>query len=87
MGEYVNFQGLAAGSQSPPLRAEFALGAWNDHWVMSHEAVRCRYCLAPQWPSNADDPVRHCAGCELIQAQYPLLELATILAEVHGVAG
>lgn len=65
--------------------SDFALGAWNEHWIMSHEAVRCRYCLAPQWPSNAQDPVRHCPGCELSQAHYPLRDLAKILADLTAV--
>ncbi|MGE7815925.1 hypothetical protein ACQKMW_21200 [Pseudomonas sivasensis] len=38
---------------------------------MSHEAVRCRHCLVPQWPSNAD-PMRHCPGCDLSDEHYPL---------------
>ena len=68
------------------MRADFALGAWNDHWIMSHEAVRCRHCLAPQWPSNALDPVRHCPGCERSEAHYPLRDLTTILADLQAVA-
>lgn len=86
MDDYLNVQCFAAGSQSPPLRADFALGAWNDHWIMSHEAVRCRHCLAPQWPSNALDPVRHCPGCERSEAHYPLRDLTTILADLQAVA-
>lgn len=85
MDEYVDVQSFVAGLQSPTLRADFALGAWNDHWIMSHEAVRCRYCLAPQWPSNAHDPVRHCPGCELSQAHYPFRDLAKILADLSVV--
>lgn len=85
MDEYVNAQGFASGPQSPRLRADFALGAWNDQWIISHEAVRCRYCLAPQWPSNAQDPVRHCPGCELSQAHYLLRDLAEILADLRAV--
>lgn len=87
MDEYIKVQCPASSPLSPDVCTDFALGPWNERWIMSEEAVRCRLCLAPQWPSNADDPVRHCAGSELIQAQYPLRELATILAEVHGVAG
>ncbi|WP_426131290.1 hypothetical protein [Pseudomonas sp. DWP1b1] len=61
---------------------DFALGQWNDRWKMSVEAVRCRHCLAPQWPSNADLPVRHCPGCELSEEQFPLRDLAVILSGV-----
>ncbi len=86
MDEYIKVQCPVSSPLSPDLCADFALGLLNERWIMSEEAVRCRLCLATQWPSNAHDPVRHCAGCELIQAQYPLRELATILAEVQGVA-
>lgn len=64
--------------------ADFALGVWNERWIMSHEAVRYRYCLAPQWPSNADDPMRHCPGCELSESHYPLRDLSAILRNLPG---
>lgn len=63
---------------------DFALGTWNERWIMSHEAVRCRCCLAPQWPSNADEAMRHCPGCDQSGAHYPLRELAKILANLAG---
>ncbi len=59
---------------------DFALGIWNDHWLMSHEAVRCRFCLAAQKPSNANEPLQHCPGCDISEEHYPLRDLAKILA-------
>jgi hypothetical protein len=59
---------------------DFELAHWNENWIMSGEAIRCRHCLAPQWPSNADDPVRHCPGCELSKDHFPLHELVEILS-------
>jgi hypothetical protein len=85
MDEYVNVQGFAAGSQSPPLRTDFARGAWSDHRIMSHEAVRCRYCPALQWPSNAQDPVHHCPECDLSEAHHSLGDLAKIRAYLSEV--
>ncbi|AZF63803.1 hypothetical protein [Pseudomonas sp. LBUM920] len=62
--------------------ADFALGLWNDKWLMSDEAVRCSYCLASQLPSNAQIPMVHSDGCEIGNMQYPLRELANILRAV-----
>lgn len=59
--------------------SDFALGMWNDNWLMSHEAVRCRFCLAAQKPSNANEPLHHCPGCDISEEHYPLRDLATIL--------
>lgn len=65
--------------------SDFALGLWNDHWLMSHEAVRCRFCLAAQRPSNADVAVDHCPGCDISEEYYPLRDLAKILAALPAV--
>ncbi|MFP3493575.1 hypothetical protein SB759_05065 [Pseudomonas sp. SIMBA_059] len=58
---------------------DFALGIWNDRWLMRDEEVRCSYCLASQRPSEADAPLIHCDGCELIHEHFPLRDLYTIL--------
>lgn len=47
------------------VNADFALGLWNDRWVMSDEAVSCSYCLATQLPSDAHTPLAHYDGCQL----------------------
>lgn len=75
-----------ADKQTSPSNAtsDLALGAWNERWIMNEDAVKCRYCLAPQWPSNADDPMRHCPGCELSEARYPLRDLGAILCNLPG---
>ncbi|WP_455826898.1 hypothetical protein [Pseudomonas graminis] len=52
---------------------------------MSHEAVRCRFCLAAQRPSNADVAVDHCPGCDISEEYYPLRDLAKILAALPAV--
>lgn len=71
---------LSEGDDS--VTADFALGLWNDHWLMSDEAVRCGYCLATQLPSNAHIPLVHCDGCEIMDLHYPLRDLANILMGV-----
>ncbi|MFL1490335.1 hypothetical protein K0P33_24300 [Pseudomonas sp. ArH3a] len=76
---------LAPRPDSSTAVGDFALGLWKDHWIMSHEAVRGRYCLAPKWPRNARGPVRHCPGCELSHSHYPLRDLAKILADLPAV--
>lgn len=53
--------------------ADFALGLWNDSWLMFDEEVRCSYCLVAQLPSNADAPLIHCEGCELTHEHFPLI--------------
>lgn len=58
---------------------DFALGIWNDRWLMRDEEVRCSYCLVSQRPSEADAPLIHCDGCELIHEHFPLRDLYTIL--------
>lgn len=84
MDGYVN-AGIAASPASRSQCADFALGAWNEHWLMSYEAVRCRHCLAPQWSSNALYPVRHCPGCERSQAHCPLRDLTKVLVDLQAV--
>lgn len=64
--------------------SDFALGLWNDKWLMSDEAVRCSYCLATQLPSNAHIPLAHCDGCEISNQHFPLRDLAAILGAVLG---
>jgi len=64
--------------------ADFALGLWNDRWRMCDEEVRCSYCLASQLPSNADAPLIHCEGCELMHEHFPLGDLSTILRGLSG---
>lgn len=59
--------------------SDFALGLWNDKWLMSDEAARCSYCLAAQLPSNAHIPLEHYDGCEISDLHYPLRDLAAIL--------
>ncbi|TFF13039.1 hypothetical protein EXW72_03225 [Pseudomonas sp. BCA14] len=65
--------------------ANFALGIWNDRWLMRDEHVRCSYCLASQQPSNADVPLIHCEGCELVHEHFPLRDLCTILQDRSAV--
>jgi len=64
--------------------SDFALGLWNDKWIMSDEAVRCSYCLATQLPSNAHIPLEHCDDCEISDLHYPLRDLAAILGTAFG---
>lgn len=59
--------------------ADFALGLWNDRWLMNDETVSCSYCLATQLPSNARAPLIHYDGCEISDDNYPLRDLAAIL--------
>lgn len=66
------------------LKADFAMGQWNDRWVMSDETVRCSYCLATQLPSNANSPLDHYDGCEIGEERYPLRDLAMILSSAFG---
>jgi hypothetical protein len=61
------------------MTADFALGLWNDSWLMFDEEARCSYCLAAQLPSNADAPLIHSDGCELAHEHFPLRDLSTIL--------
>ncbi|MFL1547263.1 MULTISPECIES: hypothetical protein [Pseudomonas] len=66
------------------MTADFALGLWNDRWLMCDEEVRCSYCLASQLPSNADTPLIHCEGCELSHENFPLRDLRMILRGPSG---
>lgn len=57
------------------------LFAWNQHWTLDGQRVRCRGCRASQ---DLLDPAafRHALGCKDWgrPAQYPGRELRTILA-------
>lgn len=66
------------------MTADFALGLWNESWLMFDEEVRCSYCLVAQLPSNADAPLIHCEGCELTHEHFPLGDLGTILRGLSG---
>lgn len=60
---------------------------WNGRWQMSGEEVRCRGCLAPQWPSNAGEPVRHRPGCPNLAYSYPWQDLSELLQEMVDLTG
>ena len=63
----------------PSLILDELIARWNGRWLMSGEEVRCRHCQAPQWPSNAHDPVAHHPGCAQVADQRPWLDLADLL--------
>lgn len=63
----------------PSLVLDELMARWNGRWLMSGEEVRCRQCHAPQWPSNAHDPVAHRSGCVQEAEQHPWQDLAELL--------
>ena len=70
---------LAATGLSAQSVLDIMVMRWNGRWIMSGEEVRCRQCNAPQWPSNAHDPMRHRLGCGRAADLYPWHDLAELL--------
>ena len=58
------------------------LKAWNKHWTLDGQLVRCRLCGSAQDLTDAS-AFRHALGCKAwgLQAQYPNQELAALLLQ------
>lgn len=68
--------------QHPSVVLDDMMSRWNGRWLMSDEEVHCRHCLAPQWPSNANDPMQHRPNCRNAPYLHPWLDLAELLREL-----
>ncbi|MCY1453545.1 hypothetical protein D9M71_705460 [compost metagenome] len=58
------------------------LEAWNKHWKVDGQRVRCRLCQVSQTLTDAE-AFSHALGCKArtLKAQYPSRELAVLLQQ------
>lgn len=70
---------LMSTGMHPAVVIDVMVNRWNVRWEMNGEEVRCRGCLAPQWPSNAGQPVEHRPRCPNLAYIYPWKDLTELL--------
>lgn len=63
----------------PSIVLDEMIQRWNRRWQMDGETARCRHCYVPQWPSSAEQPVKHQAQCPTSPYEYPWRDLAELL--------
>lgn len=73
---------LLGTSLHPSVVLDEMMQRWNRRWLMDGETARCRHCQVPQWPSSAEQPVKHRADCPTTPYEYPWRDLAELLREL-----